>query len=99
MEKAREQIISAINNIVSGIPRGKYFDSHFVIFCLLKNHSDTYFRFIALFANSENTVLTAHGQLAQEIGRCSSLVRKMDEESISFNIHTNSGSCALWQRI
>lgn len=99
MDNSREQLRLAIEAIISTIPRGKCFDSHFVIFCLLKSHSDVYFRFIAQFADTETTVLTAHGQLAQEIGKCSSLARRMDEDSFSFNIHVNFGPCALWQRL
>lgn len=78
------------------MPKGKYFDSHYVIDTIIKEHSDEYMAFVR--ANSGPTEYV-HSEIAKLI-RDSRLVVRVSkgEDSYSYNIHWKPSFCVLWQR-
>ena len=89
-----------IRSIIDTIPRGKIFDSHFIINQLIKRHSDEYLRFASQFANSTELTLSVHGKIGQLInGFDGSVLRRLDRESWSENIHGNSSPCTCWEKL
>lgn len=89
-----------IEQILLGIQAGFFFDTHYVIDCAIKDHSDDYIRFVSDYAKSERPTLTAHQQIGHLIAEFEgTLVRRQDGQSWSLNIHCNGSECALWIRI
>ena len=98
----------SIKQIIKAIERGCYFDSHFVIDQLIKDHSDEYINHVSRFAGEGKTEITlvAHAHIGQEIDGCidglGERVKSPDGKgapSWSINIHGTAGQCALWRRI
>ena len=90
---------NAIREIIDGIKSGLYFDSHFVINQLIRNHSDAYLRYAQEFkADVSDITLVMHGQIGLKIGRLTDKVEKVGD-SLSENIHTNIGECACWRKL
>ena len=90
-----------IEAIIRGIHPGMYFDSHFIIDSLIREHSDTYLSFAAenlprgritetLHSRIANLIADFQGTLVERIGSGSN--------SMSFNIHGRASQCALWLR-
>jgi len=93
-------ISEVIQSILSEIEPGYRFDSHFVIRQLIKRDSDSYLRFCSQYAKSNETTLTAHQQIGQEIKRFDNdLIKREDCDSWSENIHAKASKCAAWKRI
>ena len=93
-------ISEAIESIVNEIEPRCIFDSHFVIKQLIKRDSNSYLRFCSQYANSNETTLTAHQQIGQEIKKFdNNLVKRQSFESWSENIHGKASKCATWKRI
>ena len=89
-----------IQSIISTIPKGKIFDSHFIIDQLIRQHSDEYLRFASDFANSTELTLSVHGKIGQLInGFDGSVLRRLDKESWSENIHGNASACTCWEKL
>ena len=89
-----------IHSIINTIPKAKIFDSHFVINQLIKQHSDDYLRFASQFTNSSELTLSVHGKIGQLINSFDgTLLRRLDKESWSENIHGNSSSCTCWEKL
>jgi len=91
-----------IREVIRGVPRGKVFDSHYVIQELLRREdgTDAYIVFGADYATSARPTLTAHQQIGHLIAGLRDLARRVpDTQSWSMTIHGMPGECALWQRI
>jgi hypothetical protein len=59
----------AIESIISIIPKGKIFDSHYIISQLIKSHSDTYLAFASSINAGADKTLVVHGKIGQEIAK------------------------------
>lgn len=92
--------MNCTQEILEGIESGRFFDSHYVINCAIKDHSDDYIRFVSQYANGDWPTLTAHQQIGQQIAKFEGqLVERQPDQSHSLNIHGNGSECALWKRI
>lgn len=92
--------MECIQDILENVTLGHFFDSHYVIDCAIKEHSDNYIRFVLQYANSDQPTLTAHQQIGQQIAKFEGkLVERQSGQSHSLNIHGIGGQCALWKRI
>jgi len=91
---------NSISEILNGIPKGKAFDSHYVISQLIKYHSDVYLTFASgINANSGRT-LAVHGQIGKEIAKFESgSISRITNMSWSENIHGNSSECTAWEKL
>lgn len=90
----------AINEILSNIPGGHVFDSHYVISQLIKNHSDVYLNFASGISATTGKTLAVHGQIGKEIAKFEpSLLSRLDRMAWSENIHGNSSECTAWEKI
>ena len=84
----------AINEIIRGIRRGYFFDSHFMISQIIRRYSDLYIH----FAGPRESTAHMHGRIAQLIQQSPS-VRLVSRNFWSNNIHGKQSPCALWERI
>lgn len=91
---------NAISKILNGIPKGKVFDSHYVISQLIKYHSDVYLNFSsAINANSDKT-LAVHGLIGKEIAKFeSNLISRIANMSWSENIHGRPSECTAREKL
>jgi len=91
---------NAISEILKKIPKGKIFDSHYVISQLIKHHSDAYLSFAGnINANSDRT-LAVHGQIGKEIAKLeSSSISRITNMAWSENIHGNPSECMAWEKL
>jgi hypothetical protein len=95
-----KEMHTAIETILSTIPKGYIFDSHFIITQLIKNYSDIYLDFASTINPPTNKTLAVHGKIGQEIAIFGgTIIRKIDNMSWSENIHGNSSECTAWQKI
>lgn len=62
------------------------------------DYSDVYLDYSSKFSGKPNSTLTTHGNIAKEIGKIK-VVKKLDYQSMSHNIHQNSSPCQLWQKV
>lgn len=85
MEKTIEQIIKKI-------PKGCYFDSHYVIRMLILKYPDEYNKLAKV------STLPKHSRIAKLIKKCKYAGLKKDMISFSENIKARGSKCALWQR-
>ena len=92
--------MKCIQEILEGIEKGCYFDSHYVTSTLIKEHTDEYLA-MAQGINAEDTLtLRHHQQIGKKIAKFEGkLVERQPTQSFSVNVHGNGGSCALWKRI
>ena len=91
---------NSISQILNGIPRGKIFDSHYVISQLIKLHSDVYLTYASGISGGPKKTLTVHGQIGKEIAKFEpSTVSRLDNLSWSENIHGNSSECTAWEKL
>ena len=88
-----------IQRILEQIPRGKTFDSHFVISRLIKEFSDSYLDFAASISTDSNRTLIVHGKIGLEISTFEgNLITKNPSGSWSENIHGTPSECASWHK-
>jgi hypothetical protein len=96
-------ITPAIEDILSKIDRNqnKLFDSHYVIKQLVRNHTDEYLSYAASIAPEveRKSVNSIHGLLAQEIGKCTNLVRDTGQNISTENIKGELSPCRIWEKI
>ena len=85
-----------LRSIITPVPTGLIFDSHFVIAKLIKEHSDAYLRFAASIGANVETE-TMHGFIAMEIGKLDGVVQ-IQPGAYSENIHGEPSKCACWER-
>ena len=89
-----------IKAIISKVPKGSVFDSHFVITQLIKHHSDDYLTFASGISSDTDKTLTVHGKIGQEVAKFEiSCLRRLTQLSWSENIHGNSSPCTCWEKI
>jgi len=89
----------ALREIISEIPCGCVFDSHYVISTLIQKHSDAYLNFADGLVSSESKTLSMHGKIGQEIAKFQGeLIDKLPDESWSLNIHQNASKCTAWRK-
>ena len=93
-----------IENILAGIDKGTYFDSHFVIDTVIRNHSDAYLTFAASHKAKGKVTEYVHSEIAKVISlfedEDKGLVKRVERaESLSFNIRGNASKCALWVKV
>lgn len=96
-------ITPAIEEELAKIDRSKnrFFDSHYIIKQLIKNHTDEYLSYAAsIGADGElKKVETIHGLLAQEIKKCTELVRDTGMNISSENIHGSLSANRVWEKV
>jgi hypothetical protein len=96
-------IQDAIKRIIEVIPKGKIFDSHYVINQLISDYSDEYLTFASSIADSQNKTSTVHGQIGKEIKKFSdSGLIKQEGETGDFwsdNIRGNASECTGWKKV
>ncbi len=91
---------NAITQIMNDIPKGKIFDSHYVISQLIRFHSDTYLTFASGINASSDKTLAVHGQIGKEIAKFeTNAISRLSEKSWSENIHGNSNECTAWKKL
>lgn len=94
---------NAVKTIIEMVPKGKIFDSHYVINQLIRNYSDEYLNFASSVANSPKKTHTVHGLIGQEIKNISDsgLIEQVGESGDfwSENIHGNASVCTGWRKI
>jgi len=90
----------AISEILDRIPKGKVFDSHYVISQLIKHHSDAYLTFAGgINANFDRT-LVVHGQIGKQIAKFESgSISRISNMSWSENIHGSPSECTAWEKL
>jgi len=94
------KVQNAINEIISIIPRGRVFDSHYVISQIIKNHSNTYLNFASEITAESDKTLVVHGRIGKEIAKFEGdLVQRIEGMSWSENIHGNSSDCTAWRKL
>jgi hypothetical protein len=91
---------NAIREIIKNVPKGKIFDSHYVINRLISDYSDEYLAFASKIETQKNKTALVHGQIAQEIKKLSNLVGPVGKtgEFLSNNIRGNASECTGWRR-
>jgi len=87
-----------IGEIITAIPQGCIFDSHFIIARLIKLHPSDYL----LFAGSNVAVVKktpiTHGLLAKQLNsfRRRGVISRLEFQSYSENITGKPSKCACW---
>ncbi|MDR2584378.1 MAG: hypothetical protein LBC75_12945 [Fibromonadaceae bacterium] len=91
---------NAIQEIIKNVPKGKIFDSHYVINLLISDYSDEYLTFASSGENPQKNTALVHGRIGQEIKSLSGLVEQVGEagEFWSDNIRGNSSECTGWRK-
>jgi len=89
---------NAIQEIIKKVPKGKIFDSHYVINLLISDYSDEYLTFASSVKNSKNKTKTVHALIGNEIKAFSGLVDPMPGEFWSDNIRGKASECAGWRK-
>ena len=91
---------NTISDILNGIPKGKVFDSHYIISQLIKYHSDVYLTFAGGINASSNRILAVHGQIGKEIAKFESVsISRIANMSWSENMHGNPSECTAWEKL
>jgi len=91
---------NVILEVLNGIPKGKIFDSHYVISQLIKYHSDVYLTFASGINAGSGRTLAVHGQIGKEIAKFESdSISRIANMSWSENIHGNSSECTAWEKL
>jgi hypothetical protein len=87
------ELKAQIQRIVNDVPRGCYFDSHFVIDELIKQPSEEFHRFCNRFLKTKG----ANAKIATQIGKCG--VERIKGFSWSDTIRHKPGKCACWRQL
>ncbi len=91
---------AAISEILGNIPKGRIFDSHYVISQLIKSHSDQYLNFASGITTNSDKTLAVHGQIGREITNFEpNEICRLENMSWSENIHGNSSECTAWKKL
>lgn len=92
-------IDAAIEAIVKKIPSGDYFDTHYVILKLEKEHKDVYDEYVSTHGGVAN-LAGAHGQIGILINNKIDGATKVEPgSSHSYSTDGSEGPCALWTKI
>jgi len=91
---------NAIQEIIKKVPKGKIFDSHYVINQLISDYSDEYLTFVSSVADSSRKTVSVHGLIGKEIKNLSDLVEQVGEagDFWSDNIRGNASECTGWRK-
>ena len=90
----------AIKKIIESIQVDHYFDSHFIIQELIKNHSDEYLKFASKYKDSQDITTLTHSQIGFLVkSLCKNNIIEQAGKSWSTNIHGKNSSCTMWKRI
>jgi hypothetical protein len=89
---------NAIQKIIKKIPKGKIFDSHYVINQLISDYSDEYLIFASSVKNSKNKTKTVHALIGNEIKELSDLIVQEPGKFWSDNIRGKASECAGWRK-
>jgi hypothetical protein len=91
---------NAISAILNEIPKGKVFDSNYVVSQLIQSHSDEYLFFASNMNASSDRTLTVHGQIGKEIAKFeSNSISRIANMSWSVDIHGNPSECTAWEKL
>ena len=91
---------NSISEILGNIPKGKIFDSHYIISQLIKFHSDEYLNYASAITTNSDKTLAVHGQIGQEIAKFEpNEISRLENMSWSENIHGNSSECTAWKKL
>jgi hypothetical protein len=83
-----------------GIETGCFFDSHYVVECMIQEFTDDYLSVAQKIDSKNNLTLRVHQYIGNLIAKFEGkLVERQNDQSHSLNIHGNSSTCALWKRI
>lgn len=94
------KMATIVKAIISKVPKGFMFDSHYVIDTVIRDRSDDYLRFVSKCPAKSEVTEYAHGQLAKVISSFEAkMVEKQETKSYSFNIRGKASECALWKRL
>jgi hypothetical protein len=89
----------AFEFIMNSIPKGFYFDSHFIIQNLIEEYSDDYLLFCSQYVNSNEATRTAHAQIGKEIQKlCMTGLISQIGDSISYNLHHKKSKSTIYQK-
>lgn len=91
-----------VQEIISKINKGNYFDSHYVIDTLIRDYSDDYLRYAAGNVLDSDFGVTEHlhTKIAKIIASFEgTLLRRQSDYSHSYNIRGKASTCVLWERI
>ncbi|HZJ88644.1 MAG TPA: hypothetical protein VFC80_05790 [Sphaerochaeta sp.] len=84
-----------LRDIISTVPQGYFFDSHFVIEKLAEEYPKVYESEVP-----KDNLASYHSVLARRIKQLpGSLVEQKEEKSWSKNINGNYSECVLWRRV
>lgn len=88
----------AIATILSSIRKGFIFDSHYIINCLIRFHSDEYLEFASGINADTGKTLAVHGLIGKEIAKFENknTISRLKDMAWSENIHGNSSECTAW---
>ncbi|MDR0516454.1 MAG: hypothetical protein LBH25_05345 [Fibromonadaceae bacterium] len=91
---------NAIQEIIKKVPKGKIFDSHYVINQLISDYSDEYLAFASSVAGSKKKTNTVHRLIGEEIKKFSDLIEQVGEvgDFWSDNIRGNASVCTGWRK-
>lgn len=92
--------MNCIEEILLGIESGCFFDSHYVVMCMIRDCTDEYLAIAQKIDSTNNITLRSHQQIGHLIAKFEGkLVERQNGQSYSLNIHCKGGTCALWKRI
>jgi hypothetical protein len=89
---------NAIQEIIKKVPKGKIFDSHYVIDQLRSEYPDVYLTFASTGKSPQKKTNSVHGRIAKEIKKLSDLVVQVPGEYMSENIRGKASECAGWKK-
>lgn len=91
---------TAIRKIVNEVPKGRIFDSHFVVNELVTRFSDQYLAFAGRFSGGdEKRTLAAHGQIGKRINKLDGTVIQRIGRGWSENLHKKPSPCTCWKKL
>ena len=92
--------MNCIEEILLGIESGCFFDSHYIVKCMIRDFSDDYLAIAKKIDSTNNLTLRTHQQIGHLIAKFEGkLIERQNDQSHSLNIHCNGSKCALWKRI
>lgn len=100
--KVLDAISFTLREIIRKVPRGRAFDSHFLISELIRLNSDAYLRFSSEYAKSAHPTEMVHKQLSHVVASFAKLeegLRVAEKPSWSLNPYGKAGECDLWVKL
>lgn len=92
--------MESIQEILDGVEKGCFFDSHYVSSSFIKDYSKDYRALEDSIDSDNNLTLRTHQQIGHKIAKFEgTIVERQPAQSFSMNINGKGSSCALWKRI